>query len=101
MDGYIAPRNNSRLFGGNGRVTGLLVQAVIGAMAEPAKKITPLTESKTSQIENPRKGTLQCGPHCLIESQSLGNEEKTSKGLNHPAMKMEMLKEHNVAVKAL
>lgn len=78
MDGYIFCSNNSRLFGGNRRVTGLLAEAVIATMAEKAKKITPLTETKTSQIENPRKRTLQCRPHHLIESQSLGNEaEKT------------------------
>lgn len=46
MDGYISCSNNSRLFGGNGRVTGLLVQAVIATMAEQAKKITPLTEKE-------------------------------------------------------
>ena len=46
MDGYISCSNNSRLFGGNGRVTGLLVQAVIATMAEQAKKITLLTEKE-------------------------------------------------------
>lgn len=59
---------------GNRRVTGLLVQAVIATMDEQAKKITPLTETKTSQIEKPRKRTLWCRPRRLIESQSRRNE---------------------------
>lgn len=40
MDGYISCSNNSRLFGGIRRVTGLLVQAVIATEAERAGKIT-------------------------------------------------------------
>lgn len=76
MDGYISCCNNSRLFGGNRRVTGLLVQAVIATMAEQATEITLLRETKTSQIEKPRKRTLWCRLHHLIESQSLGNEQR-------------------------
>lgn len=73
MDGYISCSNNSRLFAGNRRVTGLLVQAVIATVAEQAKEISPLTATKTSQIEKPRKRTLRCRPRHLIESQSLRN----------------------------
>lgn len=88
MDGHISCSNNSRLFGGNRRVTGLLAQAVIATEAERPEKITPLTETKTSQIENPRKGTLHCHPQQLIENQSPRNEaQKSYKRLE---MKMEM-----------
>lgn len=57
MDGHISCGNNSRLFGGrNRRVTGLLAQAVITSEAERPEKITPLTGTKTSQIEkNPKE----------------------------------------------
>lgn len=97
MDGYISCSNNSRLFGGNRRVTGLLVQAAIATEAERAEKITPLTEAKTSQIENPRKRTLRCHPQRLSESQSPGNEaQKTYK---HLAVKMEMRGKGDVALK--
>ncbi len=98
MDGYISCSNNSRLFGGNRRVTGLLAEAVIATMAEQTKKITPLTEKKTSQIEKIRKRTLQCRPHHLIESQSLGNEAQKTHSNKHLTMKMEMRKKGDVAV---
>lgn len=97
MDGYISCSNNSRLFGGNRRVTRLLVQAVIATMAEQAKEITPLTETKTSQIENPRKGTLPCRPHCLIESQSLANGAQKSHTSKHSETKMEMRRYSSVS----
>lgn len=90
MDGYISSSNYSRLFGGNRRITGLLVQALRATVAEQAKKITPLTETKTSQIENLKKRTLRCRPCCLIESQSLRNEAQKIHSNKHPEMRREM-----------
>lgn len=62
MDGYISCSNNSRLFGGNRSVTGLLAEAVIATMAEQAKKITSLKETKTSQIEKNKEKEVTVPP---------------------------------------
>lgn len=65
MDGYISCCNNSRLFGGNRRVTGLLVQALIATTAEQAKKITPTKETKASQIEKSEEKDVTAKPAAL------------------------------------
>lgn len=57
-DGHISCGNNSRLFGGGGgnrRVTGPLAQAAITSKAERPEKTTPLTGTKTSQIEKSKE----------------------------------------------
>jgi len=82
MDSYISSRRNSRLFERNRRVTRLLVQAVIATVAEQAKKITPLTETKTSQIENPRKRILSVPP-TLFDWEPISVKWSTEKTLRN------------------
>lgn len=91
MDGYISCSNNSRLFGGNGRVTGLLVQAVIATMAEQAKKITPLTEKENFTNWKSEEKVVTVLP-TLLDWEPISGKTKLQKThINeHSAAEMEM-----------
>lgn len=76
---YISSSNSSRLFGGNGRISSLLARTLIAAVAENPKKITPLTQTKATQIENPREKERDVGldaPHRSTESRPVGNQAR-------------------------